>query len=177
MPTGSQRVNIGKAPDFSDGLVPITLFVLESAMDASHKNLRSTVASWLQADDVFNEDFLRHVYLLFLPKTRDFDLYDLTISLPEEWTTQSVQAAAVISKRFQVGYRGGPYFVSNVGIDVGPKVGTNVAFRQAWRLFDDTKQAFQFPVVPDEHREHTCVILNLSNMRLLPCSALLITSL
>jgi len=166
LPASTHGVIMGTAPHFSEELVPITLFVLECAEDASRPNLRSTVRSWLQADDVYNKDFLQHIYLLFLPKTKEFDLDKFTISVPEEWEAESVHAVAIYSNKHQISYRGGPYFASGVG--------TNFIIRQAWRLFDDTNEAFQFPVVPDEQREHTYVFRCSSNKGPLPDVALLI---
>lgn len=120
------------------------MIVLENARDAACPETQSTVESWLETDDVFNKDFLQHVYFLFLPKTDTFDLDELnilTLSVPEDWNNRSIQAGATNTSGHQVSYRGGPYFASDAGI------------RQAWRLFDDTNEAFQFPVVPDEHGE------------------------
>ena len=162
IPPDSRECIFGHMPDSNDEPVPITLFVLESAMDASPRNLRSTVDSWLQADDVFNKDFLQHVSFLVSANTKLY-LDTLAISVPEEWKNQSVHAVVMDSNNDLVSFRGGPYFASNVGI------------RQAWRLFDDTNEAFQFPVVPDEHREHTCVLPCSSMMRTLPHLTLLIT--
>ena len=137
IPPRSRECVFGNELDFNDGLIPITLFVLENAKQASDLNLRSTVKSWLKIDDVFNKHFLRHVYFL-----TNFDLTGYAFSLPEEWQNQSVHTVTVNSDMHQASFRSGPYFASNVGI------------RQAWRLFDDTNEAFQFPVVPDGHIEH-----------------------
>lgn len=57
IPAGSRRLVFGKAPDFSDGLVPITVIVFENARQASLSNLLSTVGPWLVTDDVFNKNF------------------------------------------------------------------------------------------------------------------------
>ncbi|KAI4614784.1 uncharacterized protein J4E87_009379 [Alternaria ethzedia] len=145
IPPDSRECIFGSAPDLNDGLVPITLFVLKNAMDASPRNLRSTVKSWLKTDDVFNKHFLQHVYFLCLANTK-YDLDSLAISIPEEWQNRSVHTVVVSSDVHLVSFRSGPYFASNVGI------------RQAWRLFDDTHEAFQVPVVPDGHRENTIAI-------------------
>ena len=153
----------GSELDFNDGLVPITLFVLENVMDASERKLFSISESWLKTDDGFNQHFLKHVYFLVSANTKLY-LDTLAISVPEEWKNQSVHVVVVNSNRDLVSFRSGPYFASNLGI------------RQAWRLIDDTNEAFQFPVVPDEHREHTCVLSCSSIMQTLPHLALLITS-
>ncbi|KAI4639481.1 hypothetical protein J4E93_009310 [Alternaria ventricosa] len=125
IPSRSRECIFGSELDFNDGLVPITLFVLENAKQASDLNLRSTVKSWLKTDDVFNKHFLQHVYFL-----TNVDLTGYTLSLPEEWKTQSAHTVAVNSDRHLATFRGGPYFASNDGV------------RQAWRLFDDTNEAF-----------------------------------
>ncbi|KAH6872313.1 amidase signature domain-containing protein [Alternaria rosae] len=143
IPADSRRLIFGNAPDFSDGPLPISLLVFEDATHASHSVLSSTVNSWLQTDDVFNADFLQHVYFLFLTQTDAFDLDESSIGILNDWKTQSVHAVSVNSTAHDDSFRGGPYFASNVGI------------REAWRLFEDANEAFQFPVVPDEHRDNT----------------------
>jgi len=157
IPPDTRECVFGHAPDFNDGLVPFALFVLENVRDASEPNLSSTVKFWLKTDDVFNAHFLQHVYFL-----ANFDLTGYTLSVPEEWKTQSVRTVTVSSDMHQASFRSGPYFASSVGI------------RQAWRLFEDTNEAFQFPVVPDEHRENTYVLPYTSNVRLVLHQALLI---
>lgn len=125
----------GKAPDFDDELVPVSLLVIPSGSDVNEATLSSIVADYLRTDDVFTDMFLEHIFLLAIDQTKHLTFGDSTPSVLVTWGTQSIHEIRPIpSEDFK--FRGGPYFASSKGL------------RQAWRLYEDTNGAFMFPVVP-----------------------------
>lgn len=53
----SRRLMFGKASDFDDELVPVSLLVIPSGSDVNAATLASIVADYLRIDDVFRACF------------------------------------------------------------------------------------------------------------------------
>uniref|UniRef100_A0A8H7TVE2 Amidase domain-containing protein n=1 Tax=Bionectria ochroleuca TaxID=29856 RepID=A0A8H7TVE2_BIOOC len=93
---------------------------------------------WLATDDVFSNDFLKHVYIVSsAPGALAVEDTDELGTLFTKW--------GVATAHFLYGSNDSYPWMP------GPYVNSGSVFHAVWRLFPDTNGAFMFPTVPSEH--------------------------
>ncbi|CAI6084958.1 unnamed protein product [Clonostachys chloroleuca] len=121
---------------------PCTIFLCDHATVMNSSSLSSFLEEksrlWLATDDVFSNDFLKHVYIM--PPT------------PMALAVEDTDELDLLFKKW--GVATAHLFYGNDDSDPwmpGPYANSGSVFHAVWRLFPDTNGAFMFPTVPSEH--------------------------
>ncbi|KAE8312539.1 amidase signature domain-containing protein [Aspergillus transmontanensis] len=132
---GLGRQVYGRATTELQPLSPATLLVAHDIRDINGEWFESTVDSLMSVDDVFQVPFLENI-LLLIPETPEHATIDKSLS--SLFLELGTKTAYIVNPRPAYGlpdYKAGPYFL------------TNGELSQAWRIFEDTVDAFIFPTM------------------------------
>lgn len=143
------RIWTASKKEIPSEFAPCTIFLCDQSTLMSVSSLSSLLDEksrlWLATDDVFSNDFLKHVYIVSsAPGALAVEDTDELGTLFTKW--------GVATAHFLYGSNDSYPWMP------GPYVNSGSVFHAVWRLFPDTNGAFMFPTVPSEHDPRLCVL-------------------